>query len=150
MNARPKFIEQQNPNQTKFSLEEKIMSRKSFFLALSFFALVALALAACTPTEVIKTVIVTKEVQVEGETVIQEVVVTATPEPEVPTEVAPRTLVICQGQEPDTMYPYSGAMLARSHVQEAIFDGPIDTNTYNYQPTILEQLPRLPPRLHTL
>ncbi len=38
------------------------MSRKSIFIALSFLALVALALAACTPTEVIKTVIVTQEV----------------------------------------------------------------------------------------
>src|SRR4030067_310477 len=143
MNARPKFIEQQNPNQTKFSLEEKIMSRKSIFLALSMMALVALALAACTPTEVIKTVIVTQEVQVAGTPVIQEVVVTATPEPVVPTEAAPRTLVICEGQEPDTMYPYSGAMLARSTVQEAIFDGPIDTNTFAYQPVILEKLPSL-------
>ena len=38
------------------------MSRKSIFLALSFLALVALALAACTPTEVVKTVVVTQEV----------------------------------------------------------------------------------------
>ena len=38
------------------------MSRKSIFLALSFVALLALALAACTPTEVIKTVVVTQEV----------------------------------------------------------------------------------------
>jgi hypothetical protein len=78
------------------------MSRKSIFLALSFLALVALALAACTPTEVIKTVVVTQEVQVAGTPVIQEVVVTATPEPVVATAAAPRTLVICMGQEPDT------------------------------------------------
>jgi len=99
------------------------MSRKSIFLALSFLALLALALAACTPTEVVKTVVVTQEVVTEGETVIQEVVVTATPEPEVPTEAAPRTLVVCMGQEPDTLYVNGGNMLAASQVQQAIYDG---------------------------
>jgi peptide/nickel transport system substrate-binding protein len=124
-------------------LEEKIMSRKSIFLALSFVALVALALAACTPTEVVKTVVVTQEVVTEGETVIQEVVVTATPEPEMPTEAAPRTLVVCQGQEPDTLYIYGGSMLAASSVREAFYDGPIDSNTFAYQAVILEKLPSL-------
>jgi peptide/nickel transport system substrate-binding protein len=98
------------------------MSRKTIFIIVGLLLMAALGLAACaqaTPEtiETIKTVIVTQEVVTEGETVIEEVVVTATPEP---VEVGPRTLVICQGQEPDTMYPYSGAMLARSHVQEAI------------------------------
>lgn len=119
------------------------MSRKSILLALSFLALVALALAACTPTEVVKTVVVTQEVMVEGTPVVQEVVVTATPAPEVPTEAAPRTLVICLGQEPDTLYIYGGSMLAASQVQEAIYDGPIDNRTFDYQPIILEKLPSL-------
>jgi len=119
------------------------MSRKSMFLALSFLALVALALAACSPTEVVKTVIVTQEVMVEGETVIQEVVVTATPEPEVATEAAPRTLVVCQGQEPDTLYAYGGSMLAASSVREAYQDGPVDARTFDYQPIILEKLPSI-------
>src|SRR4030042_1454925 len=133
MNVRPMFSKQQNPNQSKFSLEEKIMSRKSIFLALSFLALVALALAACTPTEVVKTVVVTQEVQVAGTPVIQEVIVTATPEPVVATEAAPRTLVVCQGQEPDTLYVWGGSMLAASSVREAFMDGPIDSNTFAYQ-----------------
>jgi peptide/nickel transport system substrate-binding protein len=121
------------------------MSRKTIFIIVGMLLMAALALASCqqaTPEtiETIKTVIVTQEVITEGETVIEEVVVTATPEP---VETGPRTLVICQGQEPDTMYPYSGAMLARSSVQEAIFDGPYDTRTYDYQPIILEKLPSL-------
>lgn len=119
------------------------MSRKSIFLALSFLALVALALAACTPTEVVKTVVVTQEVQVAGTPVIKEVVVTATPEPVVATEAAPRTLVICMGQEPDTLFIYGGNMLAASQVQQAIYDGPIDTNTFAFQPVILEKLPSI-------
>jgi peptide/nickel transport system substrate-binding protein len=124
-------------------LEEKIMSRKSIFLALSLVALVALALAACTPTEVVKTVIVTQEVVTEGETVIQEVVVTATPEPEVPVEAEPRTLVLCLGQEPDTLYPYGGNMAAAGNVQEAYLDGPYDENNFGYTPTILEKNPSI-------
>ncbi len=119
------------------------MSRKSIFLALSLVALVALALAACTPTEVVKTVIVTQEVVTEGETVIQEVVVTATPEPEMPTEAEPRTLVLCLGQEFDTLYIYGGNMAAALNIQNAIYDGPIDTNTFAYQPVILEKLPSI-------
>jgi peptide/nickel transport system substrate-binding protein len=120
------------------------MSRKSIILALSFLALVALALAACTPTEVVKTVVVTQEVQVAGTPVVQEVVVTATPEPVVATEAAPRTLVICMGQEPDSLFnPYVSNMLASTTVDNAIYDGPIDNNTFAYQPVILEKLPSI-------
>ncbi|HSB65295.1 MAG TPA: ABC transporter substrate-binding protein, partial [Anaerolineales bacterium] len=120
------------------------MSRKSIILALSFLALVALALAACTPTEVIKTVVVTQEVQVAGTPVIQEVIVTATPEPVVPTAAAPRTLVICMGQEPDSLFnPYVSNMLASTQVNQAFQDGPIDNNTFAYQPIIIEKLPSL-------
>jgi len=122
------------------------MSRKSIILALSFLALVALALAACTPTEVIKTVVVTQEVQVAGTPVIQEVVVTATPEPVVATAAAPKTLVVCMGQEPDTLFFYGGNMLAAVQVNEAMYEGgtiPYDTNTFAFQPLIYEKAPSL-------
>ena len=119
------------------------MSRKSIFLALSLVALVALALAACTPTEVVKTVVVTQEVQVAGTPVIQEVVVTATPEPVVPTEAAPRTLVLCIGQEPDTLYIWGGNMAASLNVENAFYDGPIDPNSFDYVPVTMEKLPSI-------
>jgi len=72
-------------------------------------------------------------------------VVTPTVEPTaVPTEVpAPRTLVICMGQEPDTLYPLGGSMLAMSSVLEAVFDGPVDAKSFSYQPVILEKLPSI-------
>ena len=68
--------------------------------------------------------------------------------PPLPTPTAtyppgPRTLVICLGQEPDTLYPYGGSMLAASQVLEAIYDGPFDSRTFAYQPIILEKLPSL-------
>jgi len=66
-----------------------------------------------------------------------------TPSP-APTPTNPpstRTLTICQGAEPDTLYIYGGNMLAKSNVLEAIYDGPIDSNGFSYQPVILEKLP---------
>ena len=111
------------------------MSRKSIFVAL-FVVLAALALAACAGEPVVETVIVTQIV--EGEVV--EVVVTAAPEV---VEEGPRTLVICTGQEPDSLYPYATDMLAASQVQAAFYDGPVDTRTYAYQPIIWDKLPSL-------
>ncbi len=117
------------------------MSRKSIIiLTLSFLALAAIALAACAPTEVIKTVVVTQEVQVAGTPVIQEVVVTATPEVTAPS---PRTLVVCMGQEPDTLFTAAGSMLADSQVQEAIYQDVYDTNTFAYQPRLITKLPSI-------
>jgi peptide/nickel transport system substrate-binding protein len=104
-------------------------------------------LAACSPAPVplppietiIETVVVTEIVSGEPVEIIQ--VVTPTPEPE-----GPRTLVICQGQEPDTLYPWAGAMLAKSQILEAISEGSwngIDTNSFSFQGVILEKLPSL-------
>lgn len=52
-------------------------------------------------------------------------------------------LVVGQGQEPDTLYLYGGSMLAASHIQNSLYDGPIEGMTYDYQAVILEQLPKL-------
>lgn len=119
------------------------MSRKLLFV-ISLVVLASMVLSACaTPTaEVIeKTVVVVETQVVEGETVVEEVVVTATPEPVVEE---PRTLVICMGQEPETLYPYGNSMLAMSSIHESyLYDGPIDQRSFAYQPIILEKLPSL-------
>jgi len=112
-----------------------------------FGALVVLSmlLAACGPTaapvEVVKTVVVEKTVEVEKEVVVTKEVVKEVEKTPPPTPVQPKTLVVCQGQEPDTLYANGGSMLAASHIQEAVYDGPIDSRTYSYQPIILEKLP---------
>jgi len=72
--------------------------------------------------------------------VVKEVVVTATPVP--PPEVE-KILVVCQGQEPDTLYPYGGAMIAAFHVREAVYDGPYDNRSFEFQTVIMEKLPSL-------
>jgi len=118
-------------------------SKKSLVFGLLLVA--SFVLAACQPAvaptaeTIVETVVVTE--LVEGETV--EVVVTATAAPVVPTEAAPRTLVVCLGQEPDTLYVNGGSMLASSQVWQAIYDGPIDNRSYDYQAIILEKLPSL-------
>jgi len=53
----------------------------------------------------------------------------------------PRTLVVCLGQEPASLYLYGGSTRGMWSVLEAIYDGPIDRRQFNYQPVILEKLP---------
>ena len=121
-----------------------MFSSKKLMVAFGLLVIASMALAACQPaatpgTAPVKTVVVTEIVQGTPQTIIQ--VVTQTPEPAQPA--GPRTLVICQGQEPDTLYPYKGAMLAKSDVLEAVQDGPIDNRSFDYQAVILEKLPNL-------
>ncbi|HZW02723.1 MAG TPA: ABC transporter substrate-binding protein, partial [Anaerolineaceae bacterium] len=59
------------------------------------------------------------------------------------TEVPPRVLTICLGQEPQTLYRYGGSARAMWSVLEAIYDGPMDTRGYRPQPVILTGLPDL-------
>ncbi len=67
---------------------------------------------------------------------------TATHPPSLERE-AGKTLVVCLGQEPDSLYLYGSLMLASSHIRQAVYDGPIDNRTFSYQPIILEKLPSL-------
>ena len=117
-----------------------MFSSKKLILALGVLVIASLLLAACqpagTPAVIEKTIVVTQMVEGEPVEVVQ--VVTPTPEP-----TGPRTLVICLGQEPDTLYVYGGSMLAASQVQNAVYDGPFDNNSFGYQAVILEKLPSI-------
>jgi len=121
------------------------MSRKSFSGLLGAIVVLSMVLSACaTPTPVIQTVIVKETVEVEKTVIVKETVEVTVEAPTVePTPVGPKTLVVCQGQEPDTLYAYGGDMLAAAHILHAIYDGPIDNRTYAYQPIILEKLPSI-------
>ncbi|MBI4762366.1 MAG: ABC transporter substrate-binding protein [Chloroflexota bacterium] len=66
---------------------------------------------------------------------------TATPPP-APTP-APRSLTICLGEEPTTLYPYGGLNAAARSVLSAIYDGPMDVSNYQYEAVILEKIPNL-------
>ncbi len=65
---------------------------------------------------------------------------TATP---APTAVPQKTLVVCLGYEPGSLYMYKESSRAMWSVLEAIYDGPIDTVNFQPEPVILEALPTL-------
>ena len=68
---------------------------------------------------------------------------TGTPAPLSTPKPASRSLNICLGDEPNTLYPYGGLNSAARSVLSAIFDGPIDIVEYGYKSVILEKVPSL-------
>ena len=69
---------------------------------------------------------------------------TPSPTPQPPTPTPPsHTLVICTGEEPQSLYVYAQPTVAAWNVLEAIYDGPIDERGYVAQPVILQKLPSL-------
>ncbi len=66
------------------------------------------------------------------------------PEPTATTAPAePKKLVICLGEEPQSLFLYAPSTRAMWSVLEAIYDGPIDTRDFELTPVILEDLPTL-------
>jgi len=118
------------------------MSNK-LLVALGAIVVLTLVLSGCvtpTPETIVETVIVEKTVETVVEKTV-EVIKEVTPEPTPEPVAGPKTLVVCLGQEPDTLYPLGGDMLASRQVQEGVYDGPSDNRTYGFQPVILEKLP---------
>ncbi len=93
-----------------------------------------LLLAACGPTAT---------APVATETSLPAATATQAPAPTVTATPAPRSLVVCLGQEPDTLYPYGSSSRSMWSVLEAIYDGPIDTRKFSAQPVILQNIPDL-------
>jgi peptide/nickel transport system substrate-binding protein len=64
--------------------------------------------------------------------------------PEPTATSAPRTLVYCANSDPGNLYLYFPSKgIVQSLVLQAIYDGPIDSLSFDYQPVILEKLPSL-------
>ena len=68
---------------------------------------------------------------------------TLTPPPLITPTPAKRSLTICLGEEPSTLYPYGNLNSAARSVLSAIYDGPMDIVNYGYQAVILEKIPSL-------
>lgn len=68
---------------------------------------------------------------------------TETPSPLLTPTPVPRSLTICLGEEPNTLYPYGSVNSAARSVLSAIYDGPMDILEYGYEPIILEKIPAL-------
>jgi peptide/nickel transport system substrate-binding protein len=50
---------------------------------------------------------------------------------------------VCQAEEPNTLFIYGTPSRGARNVLQAIYDGPIDTRTYQFQPVVLEKVPSL-------
>jgi peptide/nickel transport system substrate-binding protein len=60
-----------------------------------------------------------------------------------PTVLPPHTLTICLGQEPASLFPVDNPSSTARAILASVYDGPVDTNSYSYQPIILKNLPSL-------
>ncbi len=104
--------------------------KKHFIQVLAVLVCLTLILPACSPqlTEI--------PTLPETETPAA-LAITVTPTP------ATRSLTVCLGEEPNTLYPYGSLNAAARSVLSAIYDGPIDVVEYGYEPIILEKIPNL-------
>lgn len=72
---------------------------------------------------------------------------TQTPVPltptQTPTQEPQKTLTVCLGSEPTTLYPYGSSSRTTWAVLEAIYDGPFDVMQNTVNPVILEKTPSL-------
>lgn len=106
------------------------------FAVMSFLIVLSMILGACAQpqtVEVVKTVVVTQEVMVGGTPQVQEVIVTATPEPtaaptDTPVPQPADTVVLALQQEPDTLHPEIGSMMARTIIMSSFLIGCMGQN----------------------
>ncbi|MEE4195694.1 MAG: ABC transporter substrate-binding protein, partial [Anaerolineae bacterium] len=111
--------------------------KKSLHLLLLGLLIVVLLTACSTPLE-------TSVPAGEEPTVSEENTEDPTPEPEATATNTPepeKVLVVCLGNEPETLFLYGGASSAMWSVLEAIYDGPFDLVDGELQTTILTQVP---------
>jgi len=98
---------------------------------LTFLFILALTLPACASPQV-------TEIPVASPTpTLPPPPASATPTP------APRSLTVCLGEEPNTLYAYGSPNSAARSVLSAIYDGPMDVVEYGYEPIILEKIPNI-------
>jgi peptide/nickel transport system substrate-binding protein len=57
------------------------------------------------------------------------------------TEAPKRSLVVCMGQEPETLFLYGGSSRSMWTILEGIYDGPFDLVDYQAKAVILEEMP---------
>jgi peptide/nickel transport system substrate-binding protein len=119
------------------------MLKRTWWIIAGGLVVASMLLAACGPTPTAEVIEVTRIVAGTPETIV----LTATPKPPEPPEPEePKTLVVCQGQEPDSLYVYGSSMVASYHLRQAVFDGAdngVDNRSYDYQAVITEKLPSL-------
>ncbi|MFN2284473.1 MAG: ABC transporter substrate-binding protein, partial [Anaerolineae bacterium] len=110
----------------------------------TYLLIVGMLLAACTSTPVaLLSPSPTPNLSTATPEPTATPVPTFTPSPTLTPTPKPRVLTICLGEEPDSLYLYADDSYAARAIREALYDGPIDTVGYSYQPVILQKLPSL-------
>jgi len=99
-------------------------TQRKLNLALAAFLTSAFLLSSCSGSGI----------SLSGPTATPTVVPTA-------TAVPVKTLVICLGQEPSSLYLYGDSSQSAWSIFESLYDGPIDTVNYEPQAVILEDIP---------
>lgn len=112
------------------------MKIKKHLKLLAFIFIALLLLTGCNNNELVDNA--TPSAPTKEPTITPTAGPTATP-----TMAVPDTLVVCMGEEPETLYKYGKSSVASSQVLQAVYDGPIDTYGYEYHPVILETLPSI-------
>src|SRR5689334_21492438 len=105
--------------------------KTNFMKALLTLVILTLIMPACAPQVKVTPFVAETPTPVS----LTPVSVSATP--------ATRSLKICLGEEPNTLYPYGNLNSAARSVLSAIYDGPMDVKKYGYEPIILEKIPSL-------
>jgi peptide/nickel transport system substrate-binding protein len=103
--------------------------KTNFIKALIFLFILASTLPACAPQAIVTPFVA------DTPTPTSLPVFTPTP--------VTRSLTVCLGEEPNTLYPYGNLNSAARSVLSAIYDGPMDVTDYGYEPIILEKIPSL-------
>ena len=103
------------------------MSLRRFVLPLSGLLIVIAGLAACGSSK----------------PTVTSLPVTPKSVPPTATAIPPSALTVCLGQEPASLFPVNNPSSSARAVLAAVYNGPIDTNSYGYQPVILKDLPSL-------
>jgi peptide/nickel transport system substrate-binding protein len=109
--------------------EARLNLRHGFILFLM--ALLTLT-SSCTPDQPVQPVVPTPPVAAT---------VTELPPTPLPTAVPERSLVICLGEEPISLYPYGYNSRTMWSILESIYDGPFDTINFESQAVIMQGVP---------
>ncbi|MCP4142932.1 MAG: hypothetical protein GY755_22030 [Chloroflexi bacterium] len=107
------------------------LSKFSFWILTFSFILVACSLPSSDPSSAVTPTASPADIEPAS-------VKTATPSSQSAT-----SLNICLGHEPNTLYINDNPNPAALSVLEAIYDGPLDSRSYDYQPVILQKVPSL-------
>lgn len=113
-----------------------MQTRKILFIGMT------LALAACQPAPGPALPTLVPTLALPGTPVVADQTAGPAVEPTA-TQGPPRELIVCQANEPDSLYRYAEASGDRAGIFEALYDGPIDQTRFSFSPVILEDLPTL-------